>query len=793
MSTTWTHTDEELDAYFRDPQQRRPQGDERPPRKNRLRRFFDRQFADPRKAQAAFVTAVLAGLASLGALLILTLLLFQSNDLPSLAQLENPDSQLELATVAYTSDGQELARYALENRSWVAYEDISPFVIQALVATEDQRFYSHWGMDLFRTFSAIGQTVLAKLGVPGFDTQGGSTITQQLARNLFNEQIGRRQTVTRKLKEMVTAVQLERRYTKREIIEMYLNTVEFGNNAFGIEAASRTFFAVSADSLNVLQSATLVGMQKATTRYNPVRNPERSQQRRNVVLMLMANQGYITQEFYQTHRTEPVGASFNPISIRSDFAPHFAMYVRDWLEDWGAGAGYNIYEDGLVVFTTINADLQNLAEDAVEANMKGLQSVVDYEWSRPGNYYLGQQTEVYERQENYEPFSYFWSSRTDDVNAFIRESDPYRRLTGEGASRAEALATLRSDEAFMDSLRAVKTRLEAGFVALDPSTGHIQAWVGGKDFNEDKFDKVALARRQPGSTFKPFVYTVAIDNGYSPYQTYKDSIFTYVREGNRWRRARAGETVDETTSWTPGNSGGVSGADVALQDCLAQSLNTCTSQLVVDVGASNVATYARRMGIESRLEETPSLALGTSDVTLLEMAEAYGTLANGGLHFDPVAVTRIEDRFGNVLYQDTPSPREVLSEESAYTVVDMMRKVITSGTGIRVRASYGLGDLDLAGKTGTTQNSADGWFVMMHPDLVMGAWVGFNDRRLTFRTNWWGQGAHNALFIVGDFARSVKRSDDVSFSNRRFPTPVTGYAPPVGAEDGSSESRRVGW
>lgn len=777
-------TEAELEAYFSNPnaRKRRPDGHGVPPSGRRngrgLHGYFLRRFGDARKATAAAALTVITG-----ALLAVTLLLglymaILATDLPPLSKLENPDFQL--ATVAYTADNEVLARYARQNRSWATYDEISPHVINALIATEDHRFYDHWGMDLFRTASAVVQTVLAKLHVPGFYTQGGSTITQQLARNLYNDQIGFEQTIGRKLKEWVTAVQLERRYTKREILEMYLNTVEFGYNAWGIETAARTFYNTSAAELDPLQSATLIGMLKAITRFNPVRNPENAQARRNLVLRKMVEHGYLTQAYYEEHKDDPPGASYHSAEITASMAPHFAIHVRDWLRDWAEPLGLDIYEDGLVVYTTIDSRLQRIAQQAVARQMKGLQAVVDYHWSRPSSGNYSTDINDFLKLDGYEPFGYFWQTHAGLLNTFIQETARFRSLRNQGLSRDAALDSLKRDAVFLDSLKTNKTRLEAGLVALDPNTGSVKAWVGGKNYEEDKYDHVALARRQPGSTFKPFVYTVAIDNGYSPYYTLRDTTFTYV---------------DPTTGqvWSPGNTDGISGATMTLRDGLAQSKNTITGQLALEVGARNIALYARRMGIQSPLDEVPALSLGTSDVTLLELTSAYCTLANGGLYYPPTFVTRVEDRYGNVLYEATPTPKEALSETTAYTMVDMMRQVILTGTGQRIRWQWGLGGYDLAGKTGTTQNSADGWFMLMHPDLVTGAWVGFNDRRITFRTNWWGQGAHNALYLVGDFFKSATDSAGIGISrDARFPTPAD-FAPAELPGNDDKDDGRVGW
>ncbi len=791
------YTDEELQQYFKDPARRHrsaPAGDGRPaangaapPPRHGYRGFLYRRLRDPKKVEAAFALSVFAGFI-LGCTLAMGLyMLTLTNDIPSLTDLENPN--LELATVAYTADGVELGRFGRENRSWVSFEQISPHVINALVSTEDHRFYNHWGVDLFRTFSAIGQTLLG-------DLQGGSTITQQLARNLFNEKIGFDRSPTRKLKEMVTAVLLERRYTKQEIIEMYLNTVPFGYNAYGIEAAARTFFGKSAAEVDVIESATLVGMLQAITKYSPVRNPDLSRQRRNVVLRNMIKHHLLDEAYYAEHKEEATHTNFRSSDVTDSFAPYFAEYVRNWLAAWARGEQdkgktIDIYADGLVVFTTLDSRLQAVAGEAVAEQMQGLQAVVDYEWSSRSISRLGEDPMVYLKKTDYQRFAYFWESQGEMLDKFIRETERYRRLRSQGAGAEAALAQLRQDAAFMDSLKADKTRLEAGLVSIDPRNGYVKAWVGGRDLKTDWYDHVATAKRQPGSTFKPFVYTAAIDNGYSPYYMLPDSQFTYV---------------DPVTNqvWSPSNSGSrPTGRMVTLREGLARSLNTITGQLILEIAPSTAAFYARRMGIESKLDEVPALALGTSDVSLLELTSAYTTLANGGLHYAPTVVTRIEDKNGNVLYEEEPAPREALSEETAYTIIDMMRDVVGQpyGTGIRVRNQFGLAGYDFAGKTGTTQESADGWFMLMHPDLVTGAWVGFNDRRVTFRSSWWGQGAHNALFLVGDFIRRTDALPEAGLTkSERFPMPED-YGLPTPIEDFERERLReevkdrgrVGW
>lgn len=789
----WSYSEEELDEYFSDPSVRDEALDEdgqlengEPPREGDrptegFRGFFHRRIDDPEMAQAAVALSVIAGVLLVGTLTLGIYIWTLTDDLPSTERLENPSMQL--STIAYTADGEELARFGTQNRSWVPYDSISQHVIHALVATEDQRFREHWGVD------PVG-IMAATIDILTGNFRGASTITQQLARNLYNEKVGRAVTINRKLKEMVTAVELERRYTKQEIIEMYLNTVGFGSNAFGIEAAARTFYGIPAKELNELQAATLIGSLRATSYYNPLRNPGNAKQRRNVVLRLMMGQGYIDRSFYEEHRDDPVSATYNSAEIYASFAPYFAEHVRNLLGEWSNDpshplSNYDVYADGLRVYTTLDHKLQEMAHDAVSNQMSVLQKVVGYEWSRTDSLLYSQTLADYRDLtpgEDYEPFEYFWQANPEVLSDAIRGTARYDSLLADGMDEDEALEQLRSNESVVDSLKHLKSRLGAGFVSLDPRNSHVKVWIGGRDFRSDKYDKVGIARRQPGSTFKPFTYTAAIDNGYSPYDKLQDTTFTW-------------EDTGADTTWTPRNYNGQStGQMFTLSQGLANSKNTVTARLALDINPSTVVQYARRMGIrESTLEAVPSVALGTSNVTLLEMATAYSTLANGGLYNEPVSITRIEDRYGNVIWEASPSPSEALSERTAYTVVDMMRGVVDYGTGQRIRTQFNLGNYDLAGKTGTTQRSADTWFMLMHPELVSGAWIGFDDQRLTFRTRWWGQGAHSALFLVGDFYRSIAESDSVSLltEGATFPM-VEGYGAPEDTS-GAEGDGRLGW
>jgi penicillin-binding protein 1A len=790
----WSYSEEELDEYFSDPSARQDalsgngspengkggSGTQRPT--GGVRGFFHRRIADPEKAQAAVALSGIAGLLLIGTLTLGGYIWTLTDEVPSTERLENPSMQL--ATIAYTADGRELARYATQNRSWAPYDSISQHAIHALVATEDHRFYRHWGVDPKGIMAATVDIVTGNF-------RGASTITQQLARNLYNETVGRAVTIRRKLKEAVTAVELERRYTKREIIEMYLNTVSFGYNAYGIEAAARTYYGVPAGELNELQAATLIGLLKATSYYNPLRNPQNAKQRRNLVLRLMVQRGYLDQSFYAEHKDDPVSAEYNSAELYASFAPYFAEHVRNLLTSWSNDPthplhGHDVYGDGLRVYTTLDSELQKMAHQAVSSQMDGLQKVVGYEWSRADSAGLYSNSLADYREltpgEDYEPFKYFWEQNPEVLNDAIRQTARFDTLQARGMSDLEALDQLREDTAFLDSLKHIKHQLGAGLVSLDPRNSHVKVWIGGRDFQMDKYDKVGIARRQTGSVFKPFTYTAAIDNGYSPYDTLKDSTFTW-------------EDAGADTTWNPKNYGGQSsGQMLTLSQGLANSKNTITARLALDINPHTVAQYARQMGIrESELQAVPSIALGTSNVTLLEMATSYSTLANGGLYNEPVSITRVEDRYGNVLWQSTPSPSEAISERTAYTVVDMMRGVIDYGTGIRIRTQFNLGDYDLAGKTGTTQRSADTWFMLMHPELVSGAWVGFDDQRLTFRTSFWGQGAHSALFLVGDYYRRIAESDSLSLLTKEATFPmVENYGAPedtTGAQDGGG----LGW
>ena len=595
----------------------------------------------------------------------------------------------ETPSVVLGQDGTVLAEYRRINREWVALGQISPHVVDALIATEDRRFYDHPGIDLMRTAGAAFSTLQG-------DLQGGSTITQQLARNLFPEEIGRAASINRKLKEAITALKIESLYSKQDILETYLNTVPFLYNAFGIEMAARTYFDKPARELDVLESATLIGMLKGTSYYNPVQNPERARQRRNLVLAQMAKDGKIDTGALDALTRRPMALDFERQAVPLGLAPHVAQQLRRWLVDWADDKGYDIQTDGLRVVTTLDARLQNAANQAVARQMTQLQSLADAR-SKPG-------------QE--------------------------------------------------------KVALQAGLVALDPRNGAVRAWVGSRDFTTEQFDHVSQARRQPGSTFKPFAYGAAFMQGLKPGDTLMDEPVAIRLPGG--------------DIWSPSDASPPTGLPTTLHDGLAQSKNTITALLMQKVGPQRVVELAQALGVrQSKLEPVLSLGLGTSPVTLIEMVTAYGTLANGGIYHAPVLLLRVEDRDGKVLEKfaapaDTrPSP--AMPRKHALTLVNTLRGAIDEGTGTAIRGRFGI-TADVAGKTGTTQDNTDGWFILMGPQLVAGARVGFNDNSVSMGS--WGQGARSALPMVGELFQQALKNQWID-PKARFDIPRTRPAPPA--------------
>jgi penicillin-binding protein 1A len=710
---------------------------------------YFRTLASPTVSGFSRVAAGLKALAAIGMGGVMLLCLYALVLIPftpSIADLRK--AKIERPSTLISVDGQRLAIFKRFNREWVALGRISPHVVNALIATEDHRFYQHHGIDFYRTAGAALRTFSGKV-------EGGSTLTQQLARNLYPEEIGRRRSITRKIKETITALKIEHAYTKREILETYLNTVPFLYNAFGIEMAARTYFDKPAAKLSLLESATLVGMLKGASYYNPVFNTERATTRRNVVMAQMVKRGVLDQATFGSLKMRAIALDFERQLEARGAAPHFAEYLRKWLIEWADQHDYDIYSDGLKVYTTIDSRLQAAANRAVRRQMDSLQAVADVEWGLSSDRLLAATTAPYAAMHRtVSPFGYFWKTKSALVDSFIRESAAYRNAVAAGAEPTAMQAKLRQDVDFIAKLRSEKTRLEAGFVAFDPTNGDVKAWVGSRDFDTDQFDHAALAQRQPGSTFKPFVYGAALEQGMSPDQPFIDQV--------------SGIRLSNGSIWRPQDIAPPSGRQMTAREGLVYSKNTITAQVMQQVGPQKVADFAHRAGIRhSTLDTVPSLALGTSPASLMEMVTAYGTIASGGSYHKPFLVTRVEDRSGRVLVEFSTQADRVLSRRTAEELIGMLRGAVNQGTGQAIRKQFGI-QADVAGKTGTTQDNTDGWFILMHPHLVAGAWVGFNDARVTMRSSHWGQGAHNALPVVGDFFRQAFNARLID-SHAQFP------------------------
>lgn len=726
------------------------------------------------------------GIAAALALIIGGYVFYLFYGLPSANEFENPETAI--ASEVRSRDGETLDKYFTENRKWVRYEEISPNVIDALVATEDHRYYEHWGMDMFRTLAIPYHVINGRW-------QGASTISQQLARNLYKK-IGQEFSVTRKFREMITAVQLERRYTKREIAEMYLNTVEFPNSTFGIEAAAQTHFGKPAKELNVPESASMIGSLQAIYAYNPRIFPERAQSRRNIVLRLMYDRGFLTESEYAVMAEQPIELDYHPPFKTGRQSRYFGEYVRQQVKPWLEENGYDLYKDGLVIYTTIDSRLQKHAENAVQTKLDSLQGIYEDEWTSPGGEYMDE----------------FWEEFPQFLREFIRETDQYKNGFTKYDTRLEKVVfdSLLVDTAFVDSVKKARTRLQASFVGIDPNNGSVLAWVGGYDYSNVQFDHVYQSRRQAGSTFKPFVYAVAIDNGYKPYHKFsKFPVSFYDREGKVW------SPKDQTVASGP--------VQVPLREALARSMNNVTVRLLpelagapgtnklweLDPAARKIKDMASNLGIDmSSTPAFPSIALGTARVSLLELTSAYTTFANKGVHIDPVAITRIEDREGNVLKEFFPKyTKEVISPETAYIMTDMLRGVIRGGedfygTGVRLRNTYGVRQ-DVAGKTGTTNDASDNWFVAMMPHIVMGSWVGGADRRIRFNQDIpssvsIGQGARTALPIVGTFINNATSDESAYWKYDAF-EPPPGFVMPEDPNEAENElikdnnKGNIGW
>ncbi len=719
-----------------------------------------------------------------GALLIVLIFLLASwgafGEMPTFEHLENPSTNL--ATELISSDGKTLGKFYLEdNRTDVSYDDLPQNLIDALIASEDIRFQNHAGIDARGTLRAM--FFLGKRG-------GASTISQQLARQLFVGVRSRNkfETIKQKAMEWVIATRLERSYTKEEIIGMYLNIYDFGNNADGIRSASRIYFGKEPKDLKLEESAMLVGMLQNSSLYNPLRREELTQNKRNTVLGQLARYEYITEAERDSLQAMEINLNYNPESHREGLATYFRMYMQRWLNGWVKenpkpdGEKYNIYLDGLKIFTTIDSRMQKNAEDAVEAHMKNLQAE-----------FFHQNTP---KRNPTAPFLDLTNGAIDTImRQAMKRSDRWRVLKGQGKTAKEIEKTFHEKTEMtvfdwngdsyekdtimtpMDSIRYYKTFLRTAMMSMEPQTGHVKAWVGGVDYKHFQYDNVIQGARQAGSTFKPFVYAAAIDQlRYSPCDSLPDNQYCIepLKHGNM-------------EAWCPKNSDGkYSGKNMTLKHALANSVNTVTAQLMDKVGPKSVAIIAKSMGISREILEVPSIALGTPDASVYEMVGAFGTFANQGVYVKPVMVTRIEDRNGTVLYEYVPETKDVLSKDVAYAMVNLMEGVTRGGSGTRLRHTFAKNDRvykdiitgypyelnnPIAGKTGTTQNQSYGWFMGMVPNLVTGVWVGGENRAVHFKRLAYGQGASMALPIWALYMKENYKNEELGVSQDAFEKP----------------------
>ncbi len=659
--------------------------------------------------------------------------------LPSADDLENP--QNALATEVISTDGEIIGKYYSQNRSNIRYENLPACLVNSLLATEDIRFHDHTGVDLKAIGRAIGGVFT------GSSKGGGSTITQQLAKNLFPRKKQWKITLAlRKLKEWVIAARLERSYTKEEIMAMYFNTVEFSDNAFGIKSAAYTYFSKPVDSLKTEEAAVLVGMLKAPYQYNPRIHPEASKKRRNVVIDQLFNYNFITQQQRDSLFKLPIILAFNADSHEDGIAPYFREYLRLYLKEWldahpkPDGTKYSIYKDGLKIYTTLDSRMQRYAEEAQREHLTEWQKIFASvnKGSNPWKNYEKEWERIYTQCSRFKDCKEEGKSRAE-IDVIMNTPIPMRIFAWEGEKD-----TVMSPK---DSLKYYRMFLQNGFLAVDPESGFVRAWVGGINYKHFQFDHVNInTKRQIGSTFKPFIYTAAIrDKGYSPCFQVPNLPVTFEKGDPRFNLIK---------DWTPDNSDNKYGGMLSLRQGLANSVNSITAFLMHEMSPATVIRLVQEMGVKSNIPNQPSICLGTADISLFEMVGAYTTFVNKGVHVDPIFVTRIEDRSGTVLQDFVATRNEVLDEQTAYIMVELLRGVVNYGTAQRLKFKYGLRN-DILGKTGTTQNNSDGWFIGATPDLVAGSWVGCDDRYIRFRSMAYGQGASTALPIWAKFFQKV--------------------------------------
>ncbi len=691
--------------------------------------------------------------------------------MPSFSELENPESNL--ATEIISSDGVTIGKFFNENRTPIKYEDLPKHLVNALVATEDERFYEHSGIDGRRTLSAS-----LSLGSRG----GASTLTQQLAKLLFHGEGSRFLPfrIIQKAKEWIIAIRLERQYTKNEIIAMYLNKADFINTAVGIRSAAKVYFAKEPKDLTVDEGAMLVGMLKNPSLFNPLRREEKVRDRRNVVLKQMEKNGFLTTSQKENYQQKSIKLTFSPEKYNEGTATYFREYLREYMKNWAKenkkedGSDYNIYSDGLKIYTTIDSRMQLYAEESVKEHLKNLQEEFFLE----------------AKQNKLAPFIRVTQPEIDKImERSMKNTERWRILTDEGKDEDEikksffiktkmTVFSWEGDKEVemtpYDSIRYYKHFLQPGMMSMEPQTGQVKVWVGGIDYRYFQYDHVGLGARQVGSTFKPFVYATAIEQlGMSPCDTIIDGPFR-IYKGKH----------NVTEDWEPRNSDGKYRGMVTLRKALANSINTISAKLIDKTGPDAVISMVRKLGVDSEIPSQPSIALGAVDITVKDMVAAYSAFANQGIYIKPQIITKIEDKNGNVIYEPKLESRDVLSKDIAYAVIKLLEGVTESGSGSRLRTQGGgAGDKrwtgypymfenPIAGKTGTTQNQSDGWFVGMVPNLATGVWVGNEDRSAHFRTITNGQGATMALPIWGLFMKKCYADPDLHVSKEKFDRPA---------------------
>ena len=698
-------------------------------------------------------------------------------EMPAFEQLENPKTNL--ATQIISSDGVVLGKfYYNDNRTPITYEGLPKNIVQALIATEDERYYDHSGIDWYATLRAI-----YFLGERG----GASTITQQLARQLFVgvRSRNKKEAIIQKIKEWVLSIQLERRYTKEEIIAMYLNIYDFGYNADGVRSAAKIFFDSNPENLTIEQSATLVGMLQNSSLYNPIRRPELVTKRRNVVFQQMYRNKLLTEREKDSLSMLNLEIKFTPESHREGLATYFRAYLQDFMKKWtkknykADGSTYNLYRDGLKIYTTIDSRLQTIGEESVSEHMKNLQEE-----------FFNQNT------EEINPTAPFLNLREGEIDTLLertaRRSERWRKMSNLGLTDDQIFNSFFEKTPMtifswdreidtvmtpMDSIRYYKHFLRASLMSMDPQTGHVKTWVGGFNYKHFQYDQVKQGRRQIGSTFKPFLYATAIDQlKLSPCDSLPDALYCIdaMKHGN----------IDP---WCPKNSGDRYGRMRTLKNALANSVNTVSARIMDMVGPKPVIDLVRKTGVTSRLPNVPSIALGTPDISLFEMVGAYGTFVNKGIYIEPIIITRIEDKNGMPLFEVVPNTTDVISQEAAYVTINLLKGVTKYGSGGRLRHA-GLEktnyvyenvvtgypyifDNPIAGKTGTTQNQSDGWFIGMVPNLVSGVWVGGEDRSIHFEEIAFGQGATMALPIWALYMKRAYEIPELEISVDDFEEP----------------------